>query len=224
MMTADSNPQSHGQVNASHDTGFVDLLRDARGGNRESLGKLLQWYTNYLRTVADAQLDRRLRRRLNPSDIVQEAMLAAHRDFQLFRGQTEQELRCWLRAILIHVLHRCFDRHVKVGKRDIRREVSIDDSPGDAEPSTVRMASMLVSRVESPSTPMRNREEDLAFSQQLSKLRPDYQEVIKLRLLGGLPFDEIARKMNRSSGAVRMLWLRALDAFKSETENADGGS
>ena len=219
MMTADSNSSRE-----TADESFDVLLRDARLGDRESLGTLLHWYANYLRSVANSQLDRRLRRRLNPSDIVQEAMLAAHRDFKLFRGQTEQELRSWLRAILIHVLHRCFDRHVKVSKRDVRREVSIDETNSRGDHSAVRMASMLVSHVDSPSTMMRDKEDKNEFSNRLKRLRPDYQQVIQLRLIQGLSFEEVAKEMNRSSGAVRMLWLRALDAFKSEAENADGGN
>jgi RNA polymerase sigma-70 factor (ECF subfamily) len=38
--------------------------------------------------------------------------------------------------------------------------------------------------------------------------------VIVLRNLQGLPFDEIAERMDRRTGAVRMLWLRAIDRFK----------
>jgi predicted transcriptional regulator len=31
-------------------------------------------------------------------------------------------------------------------------------------------------------------------------------------------FEEIAERMDRSCGAVRMLWLRALEAFKTQSE------
>jgi len=37
-----------------------------------------------------------------------------------------------------------------------------------------------------------------------------HREVIVLRNFQGLSFEEIGRRMNRSSGAVRMLWLRAI--------------
>ena len=68
------------------------MLDHVRYGDHASLGELLQLYRNYLSVLATTQLDRRLRRRLNPSDLVQETMLAAHRDFGKFRGGSEGEL------------------------------------------------------------------------------------------------------------------------------------
>ncbi len=94
---------------------FSQMLLEARQGATEPLGKLLQYYCNYLTILATTQLDRRLRRRMNPSDLVQETMLAAHRDFGDFRGQSERELLAWLRQILIHSLHRAIETHLKAG-------------------------------------------------------------------------------------------------------------
>src|SRR6188768_875733 len=71
------------------------LLRAARGGDEQQLGQLLTLYRNYLTILASTQLDARLRRRVSPSDLVQEAMLGAYRDFATFRGTTERELLAW---------------------------------------------------------------------------------------------------------------------------------
>jgi len=54
------------------------LLSRARQGNGECLGELLTLYRNYLSLLATNQLERRLRPRVSPSDIVQETMLKAH--------------------------------------------------------------------------------------------------------------------------------------------------
>tara|TARA_R110002049_G_scaffold72490_7_gene187525 strand:- start:93143 stop:93880 length:738 start_codon:yes stop_codon:yes gene_type:complete len=199
-------------------TEFHQLLVHARQGDTQSLGRLLQWYSNYLGILANTQLDRRLRRRVNPSDVVQETMLAAHRDFGDFKGRSQGELLSWLRTILIHTLHRTFDRHVKVAKRDIRREVSIDEVANRLEKSTNNLAALLPSHDDSPSAPMQKRERSIEFANQLSQLRPQYRDVIVYRILQGLSFQEIADKMDRTEAAVRMLWLRALDAFRVHEE------
>ena len=203
---------------SSDDSAFASLLLRARKGDTDALGVLLQWYVNYLNILASTQLDHRLRRRVNPSDLLQEAMLAAHRDFGDFHGNSQAELLGWLRQILIHTLHRNFSRHVKAKKRDVRREVSMDEISQRVEESACQMATILPSRVESPSSPMQQREQSVALAHQLSRLRPHYRDIIVYRVIQSLPFDEIAKKMNRSNGAVRMLWLRALEAFKSECE------
>jgi RNA polymerase sigma-70 factor, ECF subfamily len=36
-----------------------------------------------------------------------------------------------------------------------------------------------------------------------------------LRNLQGLPFEEISQRINRSVGATRMLWLRAIDKLRA---------
>ncbi len=105
----------------SHDVPVPVLLERARLGNTEALGQVLQLYRNYLTILATTQLDRRLRRRVNPSDLVQDAMLAAHTDFAAFRGRSERELLAWLRQILINCLHHVVETHLRAKMRDMRR-------------------------------------------------------------------------------------------------------
>lgn len=73
-----SSPSSNPNLTHSNpsDSDFMRLLSAARGGDSEATGQLLQWYANYLNILASSRMDRRLARRLNPSDIVQEAMMA----------------------------------------------------------------------------------------------------------------------------------------------------
>ena len=200
----------------------LQLIEAARAGETEQLGQLLQYYFNYLTVLASTQLDNRLKKRVSPSDLVQETMLAAHRDFNAFRGESPQELVGWLRQILINVLHGAIARHVKAGKRDIRREISIDQVEVNVDRSAANLAAILSAKIDSPSSPVHAEERASALADHLSKLRPDYREVIVLRNLKGLSFDEIAEQMDRSSGAVRMLWLRAMDRFKATYASPEG--
>ena len=108
------------------DNSIAALIEDAREGDAEPLGQLLEFYRNYLTVLATTQLDRRLRRRMNPSDLVQETMLAAHHDFGQFRGRSKRELLAWLRQILINCLHHAIETHLKAKMRDVRCEVSIE--------------------------------------------------------------------------------------------------
>jgi RNA polymerase sigma-70 factor (ECF subfamily) len=190
------------------------LLDEARQGEPDVLGDLLQLYRNYLTILASTQLDRRLRRRMNPSDLVQDTMLAAHRDFVQFRGNSEREFLAWLRQILINCLHRAVDTHVKAKMRDVRREISIEQASTALDRTAVNLVQVLADRGPSPSAPVRQCERVVALADQLARLRPQYRDVIVLRNLQGLSFDEIAERMDRNAGSVRMLWLRAIEKFK----------
>jgi RNA polymerase sigma-70 factor (ECF subfamily) len=197
------------------------LLAEARQQGNEPLGRLLQLYRNYLTILATTQISPRLRRRMAPSDVVQEAMLAAHRDFEKFRGHSEREFLGWLRQILIHCLHHAIETHLKARKRDIRCEVSIEQVSVALDKSVVNFHNVLADRGPSPSAPIRQRERSVLLANQLAKLKPQYRDVIVLRNLQGLPFEEIATRMDRKPGAIRMLWLRAIDKFKEVYEPID---
>lgn len=190
------------------------LLTCAREGNTEQLGQLLHSYRNYLMILATTQLDGRLRRRVTASDLVQETMLGAVRDFQQFRGNTQNELVVWLRKILLNSLHHAYEKHVRAGCRDIRREVSLDEVSRKLDRSACYLAHAIADGGPSPSQPLRQREQAIAIADQLARLRGDYREVIVLRNLQGLPFEEVADRMDRKCGAVRMLWLRAIEKFR----------
>lgn len=58
----------------------------------------------------------------------------------------------------------------------------------------------------------------LALSVALRSLPPEHQLVVHLRLVEGLPFDEVARVMNRSVGACQMLMLRAARSLRAKLE------
>lgn len=191
-----------------------NLLKGARNGVREELGDLLEMYRNYLRVLASTQIGNRLRRRLSPSDVVQETMLAAHRDFTKFRGQTEREFLAWLRKVLLNTIHHAVDTHVKAQRRDVRREVSLEKIGAAMGRSSINLAGLLADPGPSPSAPIRREESAVALANQLAKLKTEYRDVIVLRNLQGLSFDEVAKRMDRTSGAVRMLWLRAIEKLR----------
>jgi RNA polymerase sigma-70 factor (ECF subfamily) len=190
------------------------LLVDARRGVVDRLGALLELYRNYLILLAQSQLDRKLRPRLGPSDVVQETMLEAHRDFHQFRGATEAEFLCWLRQVLANNLARAIEKHVFAEKRDVRREVSIDQIHAQLDRSNSQLSLTLEGRQELPSARVERREREVVLADLMSKLTPRHREVLVLRNLQGLRFDEIAKRMNRSLPAAKMLWLRAIKQLR----------
>jgi RNA polymerase sigma-70 factor (ECF subfamily) len=70
------------------ETEAEQLLQQARAGHAPALGTLLERYRAYLSVLARVQIGRRLRGKVDESDVVQEAFLGAARDFPQFRGTT----------------------------------------------------------------------------------------------------------------------------------------
>jgi RNA polymerase sigma-70 factor (ECF subfamily) len=182
------------------------LLNQARAGNAAALGQLLELYRNYLRLMARSLISQPVRIRLDASDLVQETFLKAHREFPSFLGSTEPELVAWLRQILVRSLADQVKRH-RARKRDYRREEPMEVL---LDRSSLAIQERLASHQSSPSAHSSRREQAVLLADALEKLPADYREIFLLRNLEHIPFDEIAARMGRSSGAVRMLWTRAI--------------
>ena len=191
------------------------LLDRARHGSKSSLGALLQQYRNYLVVLASMQIERRLQPRVSPSDVVQETMLRAHKNFAQFRGTTEPELLAWLRQILVNNLAKFVEQHMLAARRDVRREISMERIGAALEHSTIQLAALVPAATKSPSMAVQQREEAVVLADRLAQLPEDYREVLVLRNLKGLAFEEVARRIDRSVGATRMLWLRAIEKLRS---------
>src|SRR5262249_40793654 len=76
----------------------------ARAPDQEpaDLDRLFASCRNYLGIVARAQVESWLRAKMDASDLIQQTLLEAYRDFSHFRGTTEAEWLAWLRRILAH--------------------------------------------------------------------------------------------------------------------------
>jgi RNA polymerase sigma-70 factor, ECF subfamily len=183
------------------------LLHDARRGAADALGRLLERYREYLRLLARLQLDRRVQSKVDASDLVQESLLEAHRDFPNFRGTTEGELVGWLRQVLATNLANWVRRFLGTRCRDVRLERSI---ALELDQSSHVLERTLASPQSSPSQGAARREQSVLLAEALEQLPADYREAIILRNLEGLSFPEIARRMDRSVDSVAKLWARAL--------------
>jgi RNA polymerase sigma-70 factor (ECF subfamily) len=187
------------------------LLPLARAGDGTALGKLLQAYRNYLVVLARVQIGRRLQGKVDASDVVQEAFLKAHRHFGQFRGQSEKELAGWLRQILLSHLINVVRHYHGTGRRDLRLE---RDLAAELDQSSRDLDGALFARESTPSQKASKREQAVLLSDALGRLPDDYREVLILRHLEGLPFPEVAARMERSLDSVDKLWVRALGRLR----------
>ena len=201
--------------------GATELLAQVRQASGEGLGALLELYRDYLGVLARARLGARLRGVVNPSDLVQQTFLEACRDFGQFEGTTGAQWRAWLRRILAHNLAALVERHVQARKRDVRRQVSLDQRPAGPGGSAAGPGAALASPGSSPSAQARRHEATAVLADRLARLPAADREVLRLRNLEGLPFEEVARRMGRTPGAARVLWVRALDRLRRLLKEED---
>jgi RNA polymerase sigma-70 factor (ECF subfamily) len=183
------------------------LLGQVRTGDEQALGGLLDAYRNYLMLLARTQIGRRFQGKLDAADVVQETFLTAHRCFGQFRGSSEPELLGWLRQILATTLANRVYRHYGTRGRDVTLERQLSD---ELEQSSQVPHLGLVAPQSSPSQQAARREQAVLLADALQRLPAVYREVLILRHWEGLSFPEVARRLERTVGAVEKLWIRAL--------------
>jgi RNA polymerase sigma-70 factor (ECF subfamily) len=201
------------------DSSIEEMIHSLQSGSEADLVALVETYRDYLLSVARYRLPKDLAVKVAPSDVVQETMLQAAQNILQFRGTTEEELRQWLQTIIMRNVIDAHRHYRRVGKRDLTREVPLDQSNADRSPTQA-----LTGREESPSARLRQSESALALHAAVSRLSVEYQLVIRQHSFEKKGFDEIGKCLNRSPGAARKLWARAVEKLAKELSANDSDS
>jgi RNA polymerase sigma-70 factor (ECF subfamily) len=177
-------------------------------------GRDLEACRDYLRLLARAGFDPRLQAKLDPSDIVQQTLLEAHKDLADFRGQSPEELRAWLRQVLARNLANAL-RDFRRGRRDVARE----QAPGAlAARSSARVEAWLAAQGSSPSAGLQRQEEAARLAAALEELPAAQREAVVLRHLHGWSLHDIAAHVGKSTTAVAGLIHRGLNRLRERLE------
>ena len=163
-------------------------------------------FRSYLRLLARMQLDERLRRKMDPSDIVQQTLLQAHRALGDFRGSTDAEMAAWLRQILARNLAHAV-RDFGRDKRNINRERSLEQA---VNASSARLEAWLAAEQSSPSQKAQRNEHVLQLCEALEQLPDAQREAVELHYWHGCTLAEIADQMDRTPAAIAGLLKRGL--------------
>jgi RNA polymerase sigma-70 factor (ECF subfamily) len=189
------------------------LLAAAKAGSERARGDLFEHYRSYLELLARVELGRRLKTKVDPSDMVQETFLEAHRSFEQFRGDSEAEFAGWLRTILGRRVAHLVRRYLGNQGRDLRREQVLDLALDESSRAIERSLNAIQT---SPSKRASQREQVVLLAKALARLPEDYHEVVVLRHFEGLSFNEVSERMDRSLDSVQKLWVRALGRLRQE--------
>jgi len=184
----------------------------ARQGDATARDRLFAACRNYLALLARIHLEGRLGRRIDASDLVQQTLLEAYRGFGRFQGQSEGEWLAWLRQVMAHNAADIVRHHFGTAKRQADLEVPL------VPPGGLSQCFDPPDPGESPSQIAVQNEQEILLADAVAQLSEDYREVIILRNLQRLPFEEVAERMGRSRGAVQMLWMRAVERLRSLLE------
>jgi RNA polymerase sigma-70 factor (ECF subfamily) len=179
--------------------------------DRAAIDRLLGEHRAYLCRVASARLSGHLQRRIDASDIVQEAQAEAYRRYGAFLENAQVPLKIWLRKLVIERLIMAQRRHVGAAARSVNREAV-------AEGTAVDIARELLADQTSPSQIVSRQESVERIRNALNQLGEADREIVLMHLYEGLNSRESAAALGIEPAAARKRLARALQRMRKLLE------
>lgn len=189
------------QLNSSTTQQLIDRCA---GGEAQAFDELFERHRPFLLQVAALRMSAKLRARVDPSDIVQDAQLEAVRRADEFFRTQDVSFRLWLRRITYERVLTAWRRHGEAARRSVTREVALPDE------SSVALGNSLISLGNSPSAQVEDDNLGLRVRNAIAGLSDADREIVLLHNFEGLNSTESAALLNITPAAARKRYGRAL--------------
>jgi RNA polymerase sigma-70 factor (ECF subfamily) len=186
------------------------LVALAKEGDEAAVSQLCSVYGERVRRMIRLRLDQKLRPKLDSVDVVQDALILALGGLKDFTYKNEGDFLRWLTKIAENRLRDILDKF-HANKRDIHKEIPFKKEGRSTEGDSVGAAGPV--RTTTPSVIACRKEALDRLEKALDELKPEYKEIIVLKRIEGLSHAEIAERLGKNAGAVRMLLARAMAAL-----------
>ena len=183
------------------------LLDQAGHGDVVARHKLLERYRRYLRNLVVVRLDRRVARRVDASDIVQEALADASERMEDYLRARPLPFLDWLRRLARDRVVDAHRRHLGSLRRSVARERSTSEL---TDASVAELGRRLLAPDTSPSNRLDRRERFDRIAAALATLQDRDREVLVMWYLEQRSTREIAETLGITERGLRSRHLRAL--------------
>jgi RNA polymerase sigma-70 factor (ECF subfamily) len=187
---------------ASHDT---QLLARLRSGDETALAEFVEANRPALMGFLHARIGGHLAKKVEPEDILQDACLEAIRSLDK-APLAEWDPLHWLFQVCERKIIDAHRKFFESQKRNAAREASIPDGSEMAG----GLGNLLAASMTTPSAAFSRDQRQLRVLAAIDTLPEDQREALRLRYLVGLPSKEIAQKLGKTDGAIRVMLSRSL--------------
>jgi RNA polymerase sigma-70 factor (ECF subfamily) len=189
-----------------------ELVRRAGTGDSAAVHELFERHRSRLSRMIQVRMDPRIRGRVDPSDVIQDALILASQRLARFVVERPLPFYAWLRQIAWEKLVQMHERHLRVAKRTVVREEFL--RPGISDESVLELAAQLADGARGPSAVLVRKELQGRVRKALDEISAEDREVLLQRYLEHLPSKEIGAILGISEAAVNMRHMRALEKLR----------
>lgn len=191
-----------------------ETLLKMKDGDREAFDRFFEHHSAKVLVYINYNIGERLRRKMDPTDILQNLHYKIFKNFESFINRAE---KMGIKKVLIrmadHEITEAYRYNFKVEKRDAKREITaaflnqrdgeIQDPlhwvPSDSTSITARVV---------------RQEEYQHAMDMLSVLTPLEQVVTIARVIEGISAHDIAKRLGKTRGAIQMLISRSREKLR----------
>ncbi|MCC6493565.1 MAG: sigma-70 family RNA polymerase sigma factor [Pirellulales bacterium] len=187
----------------------VELLDHARRGDAAAVEGLMERHRDSLHHMIECRLNAGVARRVDASDVVQEALLAASKRLASYLQNPAMPFHAWLRQIARDRLADVYRRQL-ADKRDVAREQPLAEGR-----SSFDAAAQLRDDELTPAAMLLRKELAARFEQVVDQLDETSREIVLMRHAEQLTNSQAAEVLGLSEPAASMRYLRALRQLKA---------
>ena len=185
------------------------LLEQARQGDEDAINSLIDRHRNALRHLVRMRLDRKIQRRVDVRDVVQDVLIEANRRLKTYLENPVMPFHLWVRHIARDRIIDAHRRHRGSAKRSVDKEQPMV-IPGGFDQSSIILAAQLVDREKTPAASIMEKELAKRVEEAITDLDDLDAEVIVMRHYEQLTNQEIAQALDLTEPAASMRYLRAV--------------
>lgn len=204
------------------DNDLDHLFERARDGDSESLAQLFSHYRSQLEQLVRLRMDRRVRGRFDPADVLQETFLEVSRRFPDYAKQPDMPPKLWFRFLATQRLLLFHRRHLGAKMRDASLEISIQGGAAAVAATSVSLAEQIAGSLTSPSQAAMRDETRQRLTEAFNSLEPIDREVLAMRHLEDLRNDDVALLLGLTKAAASNRYVRALQRLKEKLGSLSG--
>ena len=188
------------------------LLDRAKQEDQDAVTSLMTMHRARLRKMVAVRIHEQLTSRVDPSDVIQDAMAEATKNLSAYLESRPIPFYPWLRRFVWQRLVQLHRYHLEAQQRTVRRETAVGVPLSEA--SSIQLANQLVCSGTSPSDGATRKELRGKMRRALERLSCHDREVLVLLYLEQLSLQEVSEVLGVSRRATNMRHLRALKRLK----------
>jgi RNA polymerase sigma-70 factor, ECF subfamily len=196
-------------VETINDSETFRLVEQAATGDEQAWTELIDRHRDRLKRMVAVRMDHRLRGRIDPSDVIQEACLVASKQITSYATNPSMPFYLWLRWVTGQRLIDQHRRHLGAKARGVNREVSLYHG-AFPETTSEDLAAHLMGRISTPSQEAIRIEQGIALQDAFESLEPLDREILALRHFEQLSNGEAAAVLGIDKSAASKRYGRAL--------------